>query len=164
MGNQLVYLQVAVSMERKSLLWLKSMEAHQAIFKLATSATVSSLAIVAGCDSPPPVLSVSNCVGQHTLSSAVQRFEGCRSESLLSEDVCKLNRPASRLSCALTSRERRSLNSAPSLDVQCGISGSHLHWGKCQPVTHREQIQPLCQNSTLNYSWLGGLSFHLEKN
>ena len=40
------------------------------------SGTVSSLAIVAGCDSPPPALSISNCVGRCTLSSAVQHFEG----------------------------------------------------------------------------------------
>lgn len=79
MGNQLVYLQVAVSTERKS------METHQAIFRLVVSGPVSSLAIVAGCDSPPPALSLSNCVGWCALSSAVQHLKGCSSEPLLSE-------------------------------------------------------------------------------
>lgn len=56
------------------------------------------------------------------------------------------------------------LRSAAALHlVTCNMAFRALVHGKCQPVTHREQIQPLWKNSAPNYSWLGRLFFHLEK-
>lgn len=117
-------------------------------FKLTVSGPATSPAKSAGCDSS--LLHGADLIawagGCWALQCSI--WKGCTSESLLSQDLCKLNRPAPWLSWVLTGTERHPLDSAPFLDVQRGISGTHLHWGKCQLVTPLPKF-----NSFLPLAW-----------
>lgn len=125
-------------MERKSLLRLKSMQAHQALFKLAVLGPVSSLATAAGSDKPTPhraylfVWVDARCSLQGSL------WEGSSSVSAL-PGLCKLNKPApgpSHTFWAMLHLLTHGMDFRLSSTVR-----------EIQPVAHGEQIQPLWKNS-----------------